>query len=305
MDLRMSSTMPSKQTLMFCIGAQKAGTTWLERQLASQSDVYFAKPKELHYWDCIRSPYLEQYHIRAEQRLHVPQPGDPLRYRLSRLWHKELRDKISLARKFSDIYNSAPYDHSKYLAYLGLNRNTARLIGDITPSYALLSRTTYKEMFDCSSDTRFVFMMRDPVRRLWSGLHQKYRRELKHGAISSDDLNRRFVEICNDQLDPNFQRSNYVQTINELEALVPASHIHYCFYETLLDPIKGEEERESLAGFLGVSSACLNAEEKIHAAKHSAILGNTLQKHALSQMDAIYSGISKKFEARFPQSWGE
>ena len=43
--------------LLYGIGAQKAGTTWLFKQLERHPKVFLAQPKELHYWDCIRAPF--------------------------------------------------------------------------------------------------------------------------------------------------------------------------------------------------------------------------------------------------------
>lgn len=36
-----------------CIGAQKAGTSWLHHQLEATPGVYFPKGKEVHYWDWV------------------------------------------------------------------------------------------------------------------------------------------------------------------------------------------------------------------------------------------------------------
>ncbi|WP_371158407.1 hypothetical protein [Jannaschia sp. 2305UL9-9] len=113
------------QTLLFCIGAQKAGTTWLQSQLTALDRTFFAEPKELHYRDCIRSPYLEKYRYRAKARLHVPTDTASLRYRLSALWRSDLKRRINLADRYNAIYRAGPYDHTAYLSYVGLGKTGA------------------------------------------------------------------------------------------------------------------------------------------------------------------------------------
>lgn len=74
----------AQQVLMYGIGAQKAGTSWLQSTLENRDGVFLQKPKELHYWDTIRAPYLRHFRLKAQERLRVPDPEAPLRRRLSR-----------------------------------------------------------------------------------------------------------------------------------------------------------------------------------------------------------------------------
>ena len=292
-----------QQTFMFCIGAQKAGTTWLQSQLENQKDVFLARPKELHYWDCIRSPYFEQFKLRARKRLHVPAEGDPLRYRMSKFWRPDLKKRIALADCYAAIYTSAPYDHTAYLSYAGVGRKGARLVGDVTPSYALLDRETYAEMLTCAPDVRFVFIMRDPVARLWSGLKQQYRSQIKKGGLTEEALIRRFEAVCRTPLDKNFLRSDYQRTILELEAVVPSTCIHYCFFETLLDPLRGESDRAQLAHFLGIPASYLDAREKVHTTENTFQLPPKNQATARKALDSIYAPLSERFGDQIPETW--
>jgi len=45
----------------YCIGAQKAGTTWLHRMLKEHPQIYLPQVKEVHYWDLHSSRSLEWY----------------------------------------------------------------------------------------------------------------------------------------------------------------------------------------------------------------------------------------------------
>lgn len=293
----------AQQVLMYGIGAQKAGTSWLQSALEGRDGVFLQKPKELHYWDCIRAPYLRDFKLRAQERLRVPGPGAPLRHRLSRFWRADLRQRIALAERYAAIYRSAPHDHAPYLSYLGAGRSDARLVGDITPSYALLSRDVFAEMLASAPDVRFVFIMRDPVARLWSGVQQHYKPERAQGLVTDQDLDRRFEAICAVPADPNFLRSDYPGTMAELEAAVPSERIHYAFFETLVDPDRGEVERGRLAEFLGVPASWLNPRNKVHSTRNAHRISPESRAMARQSMAGIYAALHGRFGDRLPEAW--
>ena len=47
------SLLPENTKLAYCIGAQKAGTTWLYETLRTSSQIHFSRNKELHYFNVI------------------------------------------------------------------------------------------------------------------------------------------------------------------------------------------------------------------------------------------------------------
>ena len=55
-----------------------------------------------------------------------------------------------------------------YLAFLLKDSDSKPVIGDITPSYATLSRNEFARMSQLSQNSRFLYLMRDPIDRLWS-----------------------------------------------------------------------------------------------------------------------------------------
>jgi hypothetical protein len=288
----------NRPALLFGIGAQKAGTTWLQSQIERHPGTFFARPKELHYWDCVRAPYLREFPLRTGPRLHLPGPGAPLRARLSWIWNRKARALRGTAARYRAIYHDRPYDHGPYLDYAGAGRTDVRLVGDITPSYALLGRETFAEMLACHPDVRFVFIMRDPVRRLWSGIAQRYR-----AALPQAEFVRAFEEACRSPLHPDRLRSDYARTLDELEAAVPADRIHSCFFETLLDPAAGAEDRSDLAAFIGLPDLRLDPGEKIHARAGKAELPGAARDLARAMLKDVYDAVRARFGARVPSSW--
>ena len=53
---------------LFCVGAQKAGTTWLSRVLAEQTPVWVDPTKEMHFFD--RYSDLPEIRAAADTRHH-------------------------------------------------------------------------------------------------------------------------------------------------------------------------------------------------------------------------------------------
>ena len=288
----------SDSILLFGLGAQKAGTTWLQSQIERHPGTFFARPKELHYWDAVRAPFLELYIHRTEARLHLPGPGAGLRARLSHIWNPDARRLREAAARYRSIYHRQPYDHRPYLDYVGAGRSNVRLVGDITPSYALLGRETFAEMLDCHPNVRFVFIMRDPVERLWSGIMQRYQ-----GALPQAEFERAFREACQSPLHPDRLRSDYPRTLTELEAAVPPACIHYCFFETLFDKTNGAAVRQGLAAFVGLPDARLDADERIHSRAGKAEMSAAARELGRKMLHDVYDAIRSRFGADVPSSW--
>ena len=60
-------------TIVFlCVGAAKAGTTWLHTQLKAHPDCHFRAIKELHYFDALEGKRLGQErerHLAEQERV--------------------------------------------------------------------------------------------------------------------------------------------------------------------------------------------------------------------------------------------
>jgi len=139
------------------VGAQKAGTSWLHKQLHRRPDADFGCLKEYHVHDARTIPALARFR-RVDIRLKDP--------------HTWLQPRSWMRQWF--IHN--PNRYTDYFAWLlkrsRLKSRQIRLTGDITPSYALLSAETLGEIkanFEQRSiPVKPVFLMRDPLERLIS-----------------------------------------------------------------------------------------------------------------------------------------
>jgi hypothetical protein len=152
-----------------CIGAQKAGTTWLYQQLDSHPDFWMPPIKELHYFD----------------QLSRVQRAAPPRCRDERdLSFFERLNSLS-AQPYMDLENYARLFEPKGLL----------LSGDISPNYSTLSSKVIRRVVGYFPNLKVVFLARDPVERVWSHLSMEvYYRQIEPFDVTDiNEVNRNLL----------------------------------------------------------------------------------------------------------------
>ena len=127
-----------------CIGAQKAGTSWLYRQLTEHPDFWMPPVKELHYFNLLgRGPSVASARARDDRDRRFLEAIK----RLSARSHLDLED------------------------YAGLFAVKGELLsGDITPAYSMLNDEVIERIVSHFPNLKVIFLARDPVERAWSQL---------------------------------------------------------------------------------------------------------------------------------------
>ena len=127
-----------------CVGAQKAGTSWLYRQLEPHPDFWMPPVKELHYLD----------NLNRTKRNDAPRSNDE-------------RDAC-FVESIKDLSSRRHIDFDRY-GRLFCHKGPL-LSGDISPAYSTLSDEVIERVVDHFPDLKVVFLARDPVERAWSQL---------------------------------------------------------------------------------------------------------------------------------------
>ncbi len=149
-----------------CVGAHKAGTTWLYRQLDSHPDFWMPPVKELHYFD----------QLGRVQREGRPRSSDErdLRFleRLKRLSAEPRIDLENYGRLFEP--------------------KASLLSGDISPNYSTLSSGVIRQIVGYFPNLKVIFLARDPVERVWSHLSMEvhYRQIEPFNATNIEEVDR-------------------------------------------------------------------------------------------------------------------
>jgi hypothetical protein len=210
---------PAIERFFVCVGAQKAGTTWLAKVLAGHPDLFLTPVKEIHYFDHLRG---------LTQHLSVRKRRSRYRKYFQRLltqWgrYSELRPQLSWYRR----YMRAPVDDRWYTS-LFAERLGRTFAGEATPEYAIIGEEGFRHLRRLSPSARILFIMREPVARAWSQVLHRCRSEGRDAARMSSDEILRLVD------DPRFAAfGDYPATIANLERVFPAEQVKLLFYEDI------------------------------------------------------------------------
>ncbi len=257
-----------KPVFVLGVGAQKAGTTWLHGLLAAQPFANMGFAKEYHVWDAKLSPL-----------------GAPF---ISH-WRKPDTASGALRRLMQQ-------DDGIYAAYFaGLIRGDTTLTGDITPAYSFLDAQAFARIRRCVEGAGFqprvIFLMRDPVARLWSAVRMLHDRRVAQGMPPDPCW---LASSFRDGLEAPAQvaRSDYRATIQALEAAFDPAALHYQLYETLFTP----PAMHRLQGFLGHRLTGVDLDRRLNASGQHALPAD-LEALARARLADQYSFC----RARFPE----
>lgn len=262
-----------------CIGAQKAGTSWLQSYLNKSPEVFLPRIKEMHFFDTISLP---------ENLV-----GD--------FWINKFQDKACNAVKRRNYEVARSYidrlkigrDPAKYKDYYQNQIN--RIGGDITPAYSMLSKQGYSEIKNIFPKAKIIFLMRNPAERYWSFLRMQLNKNKNY------PVDRKFFEVINN--DHVMLRSDYERTIRSLESVFSKSDIQYIFYEDLFgdnhDYVVGE-----INNFLGLHDLKSDSLELRVNASAAMEMSEDMREFAVQHFRSIYEYIFDKF-SHAPSCWVE
>ena len=202
-----------------CVGAHKAGTTWLYQQLDSHPDFWMPPVKELHYLD----------QLSMVQRAAHPRCRDErdLRFlnRLKRLSAEPTIDLENYGRLFET--------------------KASLLSGDISPNYSTLSNEVIRQVVGYFQNLKVIFLARDPVERVWSHLSM----EVHYGQIKSFDVTN-IDEVNRNLLRRGMLLRSYPSVVvARWKRHVHPEQFHVYFFDDLQS--NATELRRSILRFLG------------------------------------------------------
>ncbi len=284
---------PKTAQMAFCIGAQKAGTTWLYDFLKRSPQCHFSRNKELHYFDVMAG--------RADLAL-------DLRVRMAASLAAQLRTETGGANvvalrqlqevsQLLTIYTgggAGRQRHAPYLSYMLEGHDAQPVVCDITPSYAVLDRAHFADMAMIGR-ARFIFILRDPVDRMWSQIRMAQADAVGDHAEACATHAR---ILMSERRLPKLARADYRRTIQELEAAVPADRIHYVFYERLFQ----RKTTDAICSFLGISPVDPDPARRVNEGRASAIpddIADAFRKAFAPQ----YAFIRDRFGSALPDAW--
>lgn len=284
---------------MYCVGAAKAGTSWLYRYLHDHPECHLRSIKELHYFDTFNDGARDkQLEVFRRQRARYGRTMEEAAAE-GRRWQKR-----NMARRCADLDALIPViegsrqDDLAYGAYLLDGLGEARLVADMTPAYSLEGPQRIARMAALSPMTRFVYLIRDPVARMWSHVRMQAQRFLQKGEV----VERKARNILNRTVNKGKEghiplRGDYAATVARLEAAVPEGRLLVEFTERLFTG----PGLERICAFLGISHVAADTSERVLKGPEIA-LDPKLRADAQRFLAPQYAWAEARF-GTLPEAW--
>lgn len=244
-------------TLLFGLGATKAGTSWLQYYLERHPEVHLWTHKELHYFDALdRGQVMEQIDQLCEKRMSLrARMRDADGARADRL-----RFEVSEIDRYLGLLGREGERPGAYVAFLKKGRKGARVVGDITPAYALLDEDRLRKMSDLGPVTKFVYLLRDPIERLWSNIRMMAGWTGGSDKDVADRANWIFDRWTRGEERALSERCDYEGPLRRITAAIPEQDRFVGFYEELFRA----ETVSRLCAFLGIESRAAPVDTRVH-----------------------------------------
>ena len=275
------------KTLLICVGAMKAATSWVYAHLRETPGVSVSPLKEVQFFNA-RFPEnaIIDADLLALKRLafHIDRPGDPV-------------ENLSLRPAFQASVDRARmiYDDNAYFEHFArLARPDTHVVADLTPAYAAIGENGFRFMRQvCASQDmslKILFILRDPVDRLWSHLCFLQQLDPKFDPMRDWE----------DQLrDPaTLMRSDYRDTIEALERVFPKEDILVLFYETLFD--RGFAD---LCARLNLAPPEINVGRRYNETRQKMDLPDRVARAFRGVLDPQYAFCHRRFGDALPRVW--
>lgn len=266
-----------------CIGAQKAGTTWLHQVLNSHESIWLPPVKEIQF--------LNEYYIpeaftwtsdhrkrHAEADIRRIAQADTMDINRLRACVHILSEYVSY-EWYEQLFDFAP-------------ENSIR--GEMTPEYSLLPVKAIDEIIIRYSNLKVIFIMREPADRAVSAIKMRLNRDpifFQGEAEKSAAIMKWATEW------DIIERGNYQRIISEWGSRLPAGNL----LTLLSDELSLYPERciTEVCSFLGIKQgACtFNLHKKIHVGEKISLSDDA--KEAIAQGQASNAEWYKNNKRRF------
>jgi hypothetical protein len=223
-----------------CIGAQKAGTSWLWANLRQHPDIWLPPLKELHYFDRPDDGLWER--LTHPRKVYRDARRGLIRAVFGPRWLRGDAGELRWYARYLVGRRSDLWYRSLFAPAAG------RTTGEITPRYSVLPDAAVAHAARVLPDARIVYLIRDPVERAWSNLKMGADR---YGAVESwsgEDLRERVR-----QRSGVIAMGRYLENLERWERHFPPERILVGFFDEIADDPEGLLQR--VVHFLGMNAA--------------------------------------------------
>lgn len=266
-----------------CIGAQKAGTTWLYSQLEGHPDIWVPPIKELHFFDYWFLPDTKRW----------------VSGHINKSIQRSLRNHISQSKQIdlqyihylSGLANENVLTEEWYKRVFSWIEAKKKAAGELTPAYSALPEGGVSYAREFLGDVKIIYLIRDPVSRALSQAKMMMSRH-NFDPKSRDD----WLQVLQH---PNLQdRGDYDRAIPLWRRFFGDERILFIPYGQISE--EPNEVLRKLEDFLGINNRQIyeKSKERVHVGPDIDVPKDILQllrKQNAHQLGAIKRELGEEF----------
>jgi hypothetical protein len=270
-----ANDMHETSTLLLGLGAQRCGTTWLGKHLKSHPKIHMTAIKEMHF-------FVDPQKSNAWNQKHFAKRVEKSKAVSSAL--------VALHEHRLKVGTSETNPTSDYINFLSTGWSGQPLYCEITPSYMFLPVSELQNIKDAFPHLKVIFLMRDPIARLWSMLRFDFRQK----DISNLD---EFAATCLSK--PHIAaRCDYKSALENIDLVFDPDQVFVGFYEDMFDgDLLGR-----LYNFLDITPIPANTERRANKSP-SADLPDDLANYFATELLPQYDYVRDRFGDDVPEGW--
>jgi hypothetical protein len=268
-----------------CIGSQKAGTTWLDRNLRQHPQVWMPAVKELHYFDYLFLMEGKFYHLHHKKVLKglIEKINKKIDDPNSRITFKYLEGiaKVVFVEKPDDDWYFSLFDDAP----------TNCITGDITPAYSALPEEGVQYISKLLTEVKIIHIIRNPIKRAWSCILMGKREEISNNKkIEINEWKKGIRAPINQRL------SDQKATVELYSKYFSLDQIIYVFYDDICH--KPLEVLQNICNFLQIDYRD-SFFEKIAAKRVNANPKHEMPEEVKNTLVAKYKEQEEWLKQRF------
>lgn len=242
-----------------CIGAQKAGTSWLFTKLQQHPQIWMPPVKELHYFDHLFVPENRRWtagHIRRSVKQSIK-------------WHVNHVEEINLDHiaYMTSLADQSIFTEDWYKRCFKRPMAQGKVLGDITPEYCMIPAEGIAYLRQLLGAVKIIYIVRDPLDRALSQVRMNAERRGLGGAGTDWLSLAREPDVAT--------RGAYATYVPRWQKAFPKDDILFVPYGRIgKDP---EGVMRAIETLIGVNRFDYkDLDERIHSTRHVELPGDAL-----------------------------
>ncbi|WP_323770616.1 sulfotransferase [Antarctobacter sp.] len=276
------------KTCLICVGGTKCATSWLHDYLSGFPSVAASPLKELHFFNrrFTRNAISNMDQLAIQRMvLYLSQKGDLTNHLQTQPLIRAAVDRVQMI-----------YDDDAYFGHFArISGPDTRVLCDVTPAYSAMGAEGFDWMrrFCEVQDLRVkvLFVMRDPVERLWSHLRHMQQQTLVKDA----------AEVWQSALNsvPVLARGDYRAIVTALDGCFAPEDLLYQFTETL----EQEPLLRRLCDFVGVPYQSAQSGARSNVTTVTTPMPEAARAAFKRALEPQYGFCHARFGTEVPVAW--